>query len=285
MNIRSLIAWLVILLSILPINTIRAQELDRPLITLPPKLQSLADSNDWSLLTDYEQHRDNELPIRVLLHTSNLSTTKDRLHIYIHGDGQPWVDGGRRIALDPSPLSDPALALMALDTQTSLFLGRPCYYQLHPTMNCHPQYWTDGRYSEAVITSMLQRIIFYKKQLNIKHITLIGFSGGGTIAWLLSQRIEAVDQLVTIAANLDTDAWTEYHGYAPLKTSINPSNTQAPRLIQHWSLAAKNDSNIPYHLWRQAKALNHAKTLYYDHFDHSCCWQTIWPDILTVLKK
>ena len=37
---------------------------------------------------------------------------------------------------------------------------------------------------------------------------------------LIAERLENVTAVVTIAANLDTDAWTEHHKYLPMSQSL-----------------------------------------------------------------
>ena len=51
------------------------------------------------------------------------------------------------------------------------------------------------------------------------HVVLIGYSGGGTLAWLMASRIPETTRVVTIAANLDIDEWTRIHGDSPLSGS------------------------------------------------------------------
>ena len=56
---------------------------------------------------------------------------------------------------------------------------------------------------------------------------LIGFSGGAQVAGLVAVRHpERVQKLITIAGVLDQEAWTEYHGDAPLKKSLNLKDYQ-----------------------------------------------------------
>ena len=50
------------------------------------------------------------------------------LHVYLEGDGRPWLDGGTRVAADPTPRDALALRLMQRDGSPSLYLGRPCHF-------------------------------------------------------------------------------------------------------------------------------------------------------------
>lgn len=65
-------------------------------------------------------------------------------HIYIEGDGRPWLNPSR-IAADPTPQKPLMLELMALDPAPAAFLGRPCYFELDDPA-CTPELWTHKRY-------------------------------------------------------------------------------------------------------------------------------------------
>ena len=70
-----------------------------------------------------------------------------------------------------------------------------------------------------------------------KQVILIGHSGGGALAVLLAPSVPEVTGVMTIAANLDTRAWTELHGYAPLDNSLNPvARGRLPSTVHavHW---------------------------------------------------
>ena len=63
------------------------------------------------------------------------------LVIFIDGDGTPWVQGGRRIAADPTPRHPVALELAARTASSVLYLGRPCYFGI-ADRTCSSKYWT-----------------------------------------------------------------------------------------------------------------------------------------------
>ena len=50
----------------------------------------------------------------------------------------------------------------------------------------------------------------------MREVTFVGYSGGGVLAVLIAERLDNVAGVITVGANLDTDAWTEHHGYLPL---------------------------------------------------------------------
>ena len=214
--------------------------------------------------------------------TDNDST----LHVYLDGDGQPWVDN-HQVSADPTPVNPIMLKLMAMDRTAAIYLGRPCYHGLATLPACNPALWTSARYSLAVVDSMQQVLTNYIKLDGYSELVLIGHSGGATLAMLLAERINATRAVVTVAGNLDTDAWSEYHRYSPLKDSLNPA--LQPLLNpgkQQYHLIGKTDKNIPYHIVKNfLNKQSNARILHYENFDHDCCWDTIWPDFLSTLKK
>lgn len=207
------------------------------------------------------------------------------LHIYLGGDGLPWI--GNRPADDPTPRNPLSLRLLALDPDQSVYVGRPCYHGLSDTPECQAKYWTSARYSPAVIGSVVSVINQLIESEGVEEVVLFGFSGGGTIAVLAARDIKATTSVVTVAANLDTDAWSLHHRYDPLVESLNPS-LQSPldSSILQIHLVAENDQKVP-----PATSQNFfdsnvgASRVSYSGFDHQCCWENIWPDFLSSLPQ
>lgn len=216
---------------------------------------------------------------------SKPSTANDfaRLHVYLHGDGTPWLRKGRP-AFDPTPRNPLTLKLMALDQTPSLYLGRPCYDGLAFTdPSCHPWYWTHARYADEVVDSLAQALSQWMEKHPYRRITLIGYSGGGSLALLLAQRMAKVDTLVTLAANLDIDRWADAHGYSRLQSSLNPARLASLRhgLSQHhW--VGEQDQNVTPDLLKSALSRQpNAQLTILPALDHDCCWETLWPALLT----
>ncbi len=211
---------------------------------------------------------------------NNLSSTGPKsLHIYLEGDGTPWI---KRIfpSIDPTSRSPLMLKLMAQDKLASIYIGRPCYHGFHNDPACNNSLWTSHRYSATVLNSMLD--VIKQLQTGYDSITLIGHSGGGTLAMLLASNIDNISSVITLAGNIDTDAWTKHHGYAALSGSINPAKNPPLTLdIKQIHLLAEQDRVIPADISRQALLKQGNKTvLSYPNFNHSCCWSKIWPEIL-----
>lgn len=207
----------------------------------------------------------------------------NQLHIYLDGDGSPWLRGGRAPATDPTPRQPLVLALMTQDPNHSIYLARPCYSQYPMPEHCDMNDWTMARYSEATLATLLTALEGIKKSHPQKSIWLIGFSGGGTLGQLLTNRGAPIDALVTVAANLDVQAWSLHHGYLPLTESISPADETA-RDIPTVHLIGGKDSQVPGALTEAFRGRSQATSITYPDYDHNCCWQEAWPEILEQLK-
>ena len=142
--------------------------------------------------------------------------------VFIEGDGVPW-DNRYRIAFEPTS-DDPLLIKWFLAAKfPAIYLGRPCYFDLNDK-SCSAYWYTHGRYSEPVVTSLINVI---NERVPQKNIVLVGHSGGATLALLMAQHLKQVKAIVTIAGNLNVKAWIEHHQYATLVGSLDPSTRQA----------------------------------------------------------
>lgn len=211
---------------------------------------------------------------------------RSTLHVYLEGDGRPWI-GNRLISSDPTPANPMLLKLMAMDRAPSIYLGRPCYHGFSSIPPCEPALWTSARYSTRVVRSMQRVLLDYMALGGYSEVVLIGHSGGGTLAMLLAERISGIRAVVTIAGNLDIDAWTEHHGYSPLTGSLNPAHMlRMDPEIQQYHLTGKADNKVPHNLieqflWSQPDA----RVLVWEGFDHACCWHKIWREFLRCLDN
>jgi len=208
------------------------------------------------------------------------------LHVYLSGDGSPWINR-TRVAADPTPRNPVALKLMALDPSPSLYLGRPCYHGLASSTGCDPAQWTSGRYSEQVVASMTAALETFVRDNGYKHLVLIGYSGGGVLAWLMASRLPQTQLLVTVAANLDIDAWTRLHGYSPLHDSLNPATLASlPPRIRQLHLVGTRDTNVPPRLVRSAmEGAGEQVMVSIKPSNHRCCWERLWPGILKDIRS
>lgn len=203
------------------------------------------------------------------------------LHIYLEGDGSPYLDR-RWISRDPTPRNPLMLRLMALDPGPSIYLSRPCYNGRVTAPTCDSALWTKARYSADVVDSAVAVTRRLMSQRQTQALFLIGHSGGGTLAMLMAPQLAETRAVITIAGNLDTDAWTQHHGYEPLSGSLNPAHyPPLDQRIMQLHLVGTNDANIPPQmLLRAAERQSRARIGMVPGFDHSCCWQKLWPSVL-----
>ena len=114
---------------------------------------------------------------------------------------------------------------------------------------------------------------------------LVGFSGGGTIAALLAATRDDVDRLITVAGNLNHQAWTTHHSISPLSHSLNPADYREQLAhIEQIHFVGANDKVIPPFLTQQFVTdlpdNSQAKVVVVPNQEHGCCWEDIWADLM-----
>ena len=206
------------------------------------------------------------------------------LHVYLDGDGTPAFDGVA--ASDPTPRHPLVLELMARDRGPVLYLGRPCYHGAAPPVTaCRSELWTSERYSEVVVASMATALRRVMHDRGAERLVWFGYSGGGVLAMLLAPRFPETVAVVTVAANLDLDAWTAVHGYAALRGSLNPARQPAwPRPVYRRHYAGAADRVVPSDIVRRG-AGDPATVVVVPAYDHTCCWPAMWPAIVEDATK
>ncbi|MES2825463.1 MAG: hypothetical protein V4732_17820 [Pseudomonadota bacterium] len=271
---------------------------------------------DWSagLKTEWIQIKEfNLLLLEQPAKNHSSHNNSNAIHIYIEGDGTPWVKRFL-VARDPTPRYPLALELMKRDSQLSFYLGRPCYYQesdhqesyyresnlqkkvfqqtdFYKTLGqstnsspCNSHYWTDARYSADVVDLMKEAIQQKIKKLpNDKQtlpIILIGHSGGGTLAMLIAQQLQMVSGVITVAANMDIDAWTSHKNYSSLDRSINIAKTSSLRKIPQVHFFGSRDEVVPATINQPFLQKIGKSATVIEGFDHNCCWLDKWPKLL-----
>jgi len=187
-----------------------------------------------------------------ILHTSNfnlfsyskVSKECNSLKVYIEGDGFSWVTRSI-VSDDPTPINPIALKLMNIDeSQCKIYLARPCQYVT--TEQCHEKYWTTKRFSDEIIQSFYEALDALKLQYHNKEFELVGYSGGGAVALLVGARRDDIKRIMTIAGNLDTKRWVEYHSLSPLEGSLNPADFWIKlQNIEQIHLIGEEDKVIP----------------------------------------
>lgn len=211
-----------------------------------------------------------------------------RFHIYIGGDGRAFV-ARQSVARDPTGTDHLGLRLAIADPAPSVFLARPCYYGGASTLPCEPTLWTLARYSPRVVGAVVEAISEIARRYPRAQLTLVGYSGGGVIALLAARQLERVERVITVAAPLDTTAWTHHHGYTSLAPGSNPAAERDwPSGQRQLHLLGVEDVEVP----ATIVASYHARTglvpprsvvVPMPGYDHYCCWDQTWPAILASL--
>lgn len=211
--------------------------------------------------------------------TARSGTQCNGLNVYIEGDGQPWLSATVP-ASDPTPRHPLMLRLMALDESAALYLGRPCYNGRAEERGCSALSWTHRRYAPEIIDDMTVAVETFLGATHCRSLRLFGHSGGGTLALLLARRLPQTQVVITIGANLDIEAWAAHHGYSPLAGSLNPA-TEPNRGYRETHYYGQMDTQTPPALFAPLIAKRGAARMrVIDGYDHTCCWDRIWPAIL-----
>lgn len=207
-----------------------------------------------------------------------------RLTVYIEGDGFAWVSRSMPSS-DPTPREPLALRLaLKQPSGNAVYLGRPCQYIDAERTACPERYWQEARFAPEVVAASSQAIDVLKKRFAATRLILVGYSGGAAVAALLAARRDDVEQLITVAGNLDHRAWTNHHRVAPLTDSLNPADETAKlQHVRQWHFLGGDDRVIPASLVmafaeRFPPAQRPAVTVI-PGFTHQCCWEEDWERI------
>lgn len=207
---------------------------------------------------------------------------QDVLHVYLEGDGTPWVTP-TRVADDPTARQPTMLNLMELDPAPRLYLGRPCYMGFAATPPCNSDLWSFGRYGERVVDSMATALAAFLTEHPYPGLIWMGHSGGGALAMLLAPRFPQSRAVITLAGNLDVEAWTRHHGYSPLADSLDPAReAPLPKHIEQWHYLGERDEVITRDMVANAVAAQPGAQLQVlTDVGHNRGWRQHWPAILS----
>lgn len=204
------------------------------------------------------------------------------LTIYIEGDGARWQHG--RPPRNPTPEEPMGFRLALLDPAESVaYLGRPCQYLDEQALSeCSAELWTNARYGQKALGMLSEAIDVIKEAHSFKSIRLVGYSGGGTIAALLSARRTDVQCLVTVASPLDTTSWVKSLAISPLQNSMNPLDYQKSvvSLPQYHWMGGKDKIVPPSSNSAFMAKIDSPQQAVIDIYDHECCWVSNWPGLL-----
>ncbi len=220
-------------------------------------------------------------------------TVYERVHekgkpatIYIEGDGVAWTSKSRK-SLDPTPRNPVALHLASRDMGPNvIYLARPCQYSWTNTGEaCDDRFWTSDRFAPEVVAAMNAAVDNIKKKYDISSFNLVGFSGGGAIAALLTAERDDVVSLRTVAGNLDHDTLNRMHGVSMMPRSLNPVQVapQIANIPQHHFIGEWDEIVTPaiYDSFRAAAGPTTCmRSSMVKEVDHETGWVNIWPTLL-----
>lgn len=204
----------------------------------------------------------------------------DELHVYLDGDGTPW-ETMNSPAEDPTARSPIIIELISKDKKPAILLGRPCYYGMQNTKNCQPSVWTSHRYSRDVVANLVFVLQQFLKRKSANRLVFVGYSGGGALVTLMAGLFPQTSAIITISANLDTQAWCEYHNYQPLTESLNPIEAaELPLNIKQIHLAGTQDKNVPSEIIQSFSKRYNGRFISINEYTHDCCWTEMWSSFL-----
>lgn len=205
-----------------------------------------------------------------------------RVTVYVESDGAPWRFPDEPPS-DPTPVKPLVLRMAIADpSPAAAYLGRPCQYLREADLrNCDPELWMGGRFRDEAVAAMSLAVDQIKRIYGAAEVNLVGYSGGGAMAALIAARRSDVSCLVTVAAPLDTRAWTDAIGVSPLSLSLNPAD-EADRLrnVRQTHFRGARDKLVPPATSRRfLERVTGATVIDKETFDHRCCWADEWMDL------
>lgn len=213
----------------------------------------------------------------VLTYRSPHFEPQKTLTIVLEGDGRAWLNK-HQPSNDPTPLDPVGLRLALSLNRNAVYIARPCQFvEGGHRRNCSPVLWTNARFSPEIVNAVDVVINQYMEEYGANELRLVGFSGGGTLAALLTVRRSDVIQLVTVAAPLDIHAWTKHHGISSLRNSLNPADqTEGLAKTPQIHIVGQKDKVVPLFLTKKfilkLPVGHNARLIMIEGADHLCCW-------------
>jgi hypothetical protein len=207
------------------------------------------------------------------------------LVIYIEGDGRAWKTASLP-SDNPTPTNPLALRLAIQDPRSAVaYIARPCQFIPLPSRGCSEKLWTNARFNTAVIENMNEAAEKLKRQYGASELILIGYSGGGAIATLIAAKRSDIKTIITVAGNLETDAWVRLYGLEPLSASVNPASVaRSIRNIPQIHYVGGKDDVIPpaisQSFLQKMGSPNKVKVIELPNYGHVCCWTERWSELL-----
>ena len=205
------------------------------------------------------------------------------LTVFVEGDGNAWSSRSRP-SPDPTPKNPLALKLALLGDGNAriAYMARPCQFEARAWPGCTPNLWTHERYGPESLAAMSGALDVIKGEG--EQVLIVGYSGGGVMAALLAATRDDVVGFITVAANLDTQAWTELHRVSPLEGSLVPlAYGECLAKIPQVHLVGGRDDIVPPRITdsylRKVAISGQMHRITQAEFDHHCCWVREWPTL------
>ena len=224
----------------------------------------------------------------VLTAFSRINQPRQPVRVYIEGDGQAWLSRTQP-ALDPTPHQAEGLALAAADPSPNVvYLARPCQFTpMDMNLQCGPPWWTGKRYAPEVVSSMNSAVSQIANRVPGEPVELVGYSGGGALAVMISARRSDVSSIRTVAGNLDDEFVNRLHDVSSMpesKNAIEVANEVASIPQVHFSGA--EDQVVPPAVAERFVARTGsrcARVVTVADMGHDSNWSSRWPALLSDL--
>lgn len=215
------------------------------------------------------------------------SCKEKTISIYIEGDGLSWITRSR-VSNNPTPIDPFAFRLMLKDkTKCNIYIARPCQYT--SSSICKRKYWASNRFDSLVISSFNQTLNNIKKSVNNKDFKLIGYSGGATIAAILSANRNDVTKLISVAGNLYPSYWTSYHKVSPLSGLSPLMYLEKLEKIKQIHFIGSKDKIVPFEVftayYNKFKNKDNIEFKVLEGYTHHKKWQENWESLLDNITK
>lgn len=206
-----------------------------------------------------------------------ITNPKTAYRIYIEGDGAAFTATGYP-SDNPTPHSNLMRLMAAGDTaENVIYLARPCQY-ITDRLCIDNKYWSSARFSPEILQAEYETITHFAPQ---QPLTLIGYSGGAQIAGLLAVKYKdlQIQKLITVAGNLDIEAWVKYHKLTPLSLSDDLHNHRREYLLfpQKHFIGLRDTNTIP-QITRDYIA-DTSKLTIIKNASHNSGWEAIFQQI------
>jgi hypothetical protein len=164
---------------------------------------------------------------------------------YVEGDGLAFTRNG--VSKNPTPTTNHFLKLAFEDNHDNIvYVARPCQYvsfELSPACRDN-KYWTSDRFSRESVDAIYAAM---NGVVNGGQFDIVGFSGGGAIATIISaEHNKQIKSLVTVAGNLDHVAFNDYHHVDHMTGSLNPIDfADKISSVRQLHLCGARDKRVP----------------------------------------